>query len=237
MQRPVIRGKGFGVTTIALTGGIASGKTTIARRLRELGAEILDADAFARIAVQPGSPGLAALQERYGDRVLLEDGGLDRAALADIIFSDGRERERVNEILHPEIRRLTGERLAAIRRDDPGAIIVHDIPLLVEARHNYDYDEIWVVDCPAELRIERLIEGRGMDPGEARRRVEAQADDDARRALADVLIDSTQPMAEMLAEVDALWERVSRESHSNDDEEHYDGSPRRGEESEGELAE
>ncbi|MDO5051518.1 MAG: dephospho-CoA kinase [Pseudoclavibacter sp.] len=225
------------MTTIALTGGIASGKTTIARRLRELGAEILDADAFARRAVEPGGRGLRALVERYGERILLADGTLDRAALAEIIFGDARERECVNEILHPEIRRLTAERLAAIRQDDPEAIVVHDIPLLVEAHHNYDYDEIWVVDSPAELRIARLVEERGMDPAEARRRVEAQVSDEERRAFADVLIDSTQPLEQMLAEVDQLWARVARESLREGEEEHYDGTPRRGEESEGELAE
>lgn len=196
------------MTTIALTGGIASGKSTIANRLRELGAEILDADAFAREAVRPGTPGLARLVERYGDDLLLEDGTLDRPKLAAIIFGDEQEREAVNGILHPEIRRLTAERLEAIRADDPEAIVVHDIPLLVEARHNYDYDEIWVAEAPAEVRIQRLVESRDMPEDEARARVEAQAGDDERRALADVLIDTTGTIEETLARVEEEFARV-----------------------------
>lgn len=196
------------MTTIALTGGIASGKSTIAAHLRELGAHILDADAFARRAVEPGSKGLSLLVERYGDSILTEDGSLNRQALADIIFNDEAEREAVNQILHPEIRRMTGEELEAIRADEPDAIIVHDIPLLVEARHNYDYDEIWVAEAPAELRIERLVEGRGMSVEDATARVKAQVDDAARRALADVLIDTSNTIESTLARVEEEWARI-----------------------------
>lgn len=211
------------MTTIALTGGIASGKSTIANRLRELGAEILDADAFAREAVQPGTSGLARLVERYGDDLLLEDGTLDRPKLAAIIFGDAQEREAVNGILHPEIRRITAERLEAIRADDPEAIVVHDIPLLVEARHNYDYDEIWVAEAPAEVRIQRLVESRDMPEDEARARVEAQAGDDERRALADVLIDTTGSIEETLARVEEEFARVQAGEAAEASEISYDG--------------
>lgn len=196
------------MTTIALTGGIASGKSTIAAHLRELGAHILDADAFARLAVAPGSKGLAQLVDRYGETILADDGTLDRKALADIIFNDEAEREAVNEILHPEIRRMTGEELAAIRADDPDAIIVHDIPLLVEARHNYDYDEIWVAEAPAEIRIQRLVDERGMSVADATARVKAQVDDAERRTLADVLIDTSDTIDATLARVNEEWARI-----------------------------
>lgn len=215
------------MTTIALTGGIASGKSTIASRLRELGAEILDADAFARLAVEPGTPGLRMLRERFGDAVANPDGTLDRAALADIIFRDPKEREAVNEILHPEIRRLTSLRLEAIRADDPSAIVVHDIPLLVEARHNYDYDEIWVAEAPAEVRVRRLMEDRDMDEAEARARVEAQASDEERRALADVLIDTTGTMEETLTRVEEEWARLQAGEAASAPEISYDAAPAR----------
>lgn len=210
------------MTTIALTGGIASGKSTIAARLRELGAEILDADAFARLAVEPGMPGLQGLRERFGDGILAADGTLDRPKLAGIIFSDEHEREAVNGILHPEIRRLTAERLEAIRAEDPEAVIVHDIPLLVEARHNYDYDEIWVAEAPAEERVRRLVEERGMPESEARARVSAQAGDEERRALADVLIDTSGTIPETIEQVEGEWRRVVGERADADPDVHYD---------------
>lgn len=214
------------MTTIALTGGIASGKSTIAARLRELGAEILDADAFAREAVAPGSRGLQLVRERFGDGVIAPDGTLERAKLAEIIFHDAKEREALNGILHPEIRRLTSERLEAIRADDPEALVVHDIPLLVEARHNYDYDEIWVAEAPAEVRIRRLMEDRQMDAEEARARVEAQAGDDERRALADVLIDTTGTMEETLERVEEEWTRLQAGEAASAPEVSYDaGAP------------
>lgn len=197
------------MTTIALTGGIASGKTTIAVRLRELGAVILDADQFARAAVEAGTPALRAIRAHFGDGVILADGGLDRVALGAIVFADAERREVLNGIVHPEVARLTNEAKATARADDPEAIIVHDIPLLLEARHNYDYDEIWVADAPADVRLERLIEDRGLDRAEAQRRIAAQATDDERRRIADVLFDTTAPLGETLDQVDREWARVS----------------------------
>lgn len=203
------------MTTIALTGGIASGKSTISERLRELGAVVLDADRFARDAVEPGTRGLQKIREHFGERVIRPDGTLDRAALAAIVFHDEDERKVLNDITHPEIARLTNERKAAIRAEDPEAVIVHDIALLAEGRFNYDYDEIWVADAPASERLRRLVEERGMDAVEARGRIEAQVSDDERRAIADVIIDTAVPLAETLAQVDDLWAQLDR--HSVDD--------------------
>lgn len=210
------------MTTIALTGGIASGKTTIAMRLRELGAVVLDADAFARQAVEPGTPGLRAVKERFGDAVIAPDGTLDRAALGAIIFADADEREALGGILHPEIRRLTDDAKRAARADDPEAIVVHDIPLLLESRHNYDYDEIWVADAPAEVRLERLVADRALDRVEAQRRIDAQVSDDERRRIADVLFDTTASIGETLEQLDREWARIRGARASDDDNEHYD---------------
>lgn len=208
------------MTTIALTGGIASGKTTIAVRLRELGAVILDADQFARAAVERGTPALRAIRAHFGDGVIHPDGTLDRPALGAIVFADAEQREALNGMVHPEVARLTNEAKAAARADDPEAIIVHDIPLLLEARHNYDYDEIWVADAPAEVRIERLIEDRDLERGEAERRVAAQATDQERRRIADVLFDTTAPLGDTLDQVDREWARV-RAVRLDDDDERY----------------
>lgn len=197
------------MTSIALTGGIASGKTTIATRLRELGAVVLDADHFAREAVKPGMPALRGIREHFGEAAILPDGTLDRAAIGAIIFADAAQREVLNGIVHPEIRRLTEEAKAAARADDPDAIIVHDIPLLVESTSNYDYDEIWVADAPADVRLQRLVEDRQLDVEEAQRRIDAQASDEERRRIADVLFDTTSGLDETIEQVEREWARVS----------------------------
>lgn len=197
------------MTTIALTGGIASGKTTIADRLRELGAVVLDADRFARAAVEPGSRALDAIRARFGERALLDDGSLDRARLGAIVFADATEREALNAIVHPEVRRLTDDARSAALASDPGAVIVHDIPLLLETSRTFDYDEIWVADAPAAVRLERLVAGRGLDRVEAQRRIDAQAGDDERRRIADVVFDTAAPLHETLAHVDREWRRVA----------------------------
>lgn len=210
------------MTTIALTGGIASGKSTIARRLAQLGAVVLDADRFARQAVEPGTQGLRDIREHFGQRVIADDGTLDRAALAAIVFDDPAEREVLNGIVHPEVRRLTELAKQAARADDPDAIIVHDIPLLVEARTNYDYDVIWVADAPAELRLERLVADRGVSREEAQRRIDAQASDAERRRIADVLIDTTVPLVQTHAEIDRLWaELLARRSQDASEQRSY----------------
>ncbi|NYF13705.1 dephospho-CoA kinase [Pseudoclavibacter sp. JAI123] len=200
------------MVTIALTGGIGSGKTTIANRLAELGGVILDADVFAREAVAVGSPALRQIVARFGQQVLLADGTLDRPALGALVFGDDEARGALNDIVHPEVRRLTGERLDEVLADDPAALVVHVIPLLVESTSNYDYEEIWVADAPANVREERLVEGRGMTPEDAQARIASQASDDERRRIADVLIDTSAPLDETLDQVDAEWRRLTAAS-------------------------
>ena len=190
---------------IALTGGIASGKSTVAARLEDLGAVVVDADLLAREAVQPGSPGLQAVVGEFGDAVLTQEGALDRPALGAIVFADSSARHRLNSIVHPEVERLSHARFAAAFDADPDAVVVYDVPLLAEARGRAEFDAVVVVHAPAEERIRRMIELRGMTAEDAERRVGAQASDAERIAMADHLIDSSGTLGETLSAVDALW--------------------------------
>ena len=194
---------------IVLTGGIASGKSTIGRRLEALGATRIDADQLAREAVEQGSSGLAGVVARFGEGILLPDGTLDRAALGAIVFADPAALAELNGIVHPEIARLYEARLAAVRASEPDGIVVYEVPLLVEGGKTEGWDLIVVADAPAETRVARMVTLRGMDEGEARRRIANQASDEERLAVADVVIDTSGTEAETLEQVDRLWERLT----------------------------
>lgn len=196
---------------IGLTGGIAAGKSVAARRLAELGAVVIDSDVLAREAVAPGSVGLDAVVEEFGSGVLAGDGALDRAALASIVFADDAARARLDGIVHPIVRRLSAEREAAAAVTDHGAVIVHDIPLLVETGQADAFHVLVVVHTPAVLRVERLVRLRGMDRSEAEARVAAQASDDERLAVADVVLDGAGSDDDLRAQVDDLWDRLAVE--------------------------
>ncbi|MBB4682932.1 dephospho-CoA kinase [Amycolatopsis jiangsuensis] len=187
---------------VGLTGGIGSGKSTVANRLAEHGAVVVDSDRIAREVVEPGTPGLAALTAAFGPDVLAADGSLDRAALAARAFADEESRRRLNGILHPLIGQRTGELMAAAAED---AVLVHDVPLLVENDLAPAYHLVVVVDAPVEVRVRRLIEVRGMTEDDARARIRSQAAEEQRRAVADVWLDNGGPRDVVLAEVDALW--------------------------------
>jgi len=193
---------------IGLTGGIASGKSVALRRFAERGAVVVDHDLLAREAVAPGSVGLDQVVEAFGAPVLGPDGALDRAALADVVFADDDARERLNAIVHPEVRRLSAERDAQAGAAEDGAVVVHDIPLLVEVGLADSFHLVVVVDAPVELRVRRLVDGRGLSEPDARARIAAQVDDETRLAAADVVLDGTGTEAELRAQVDALWERL-----------------------------
>lgn len=193
---------------VALSGGIASGKSTIARRLSELGAVHIDADALAREAVAPGSQGLRAIRARFGDGVIAADGSLDRPALGQLVFSDADRLAALNGIVHPEVRRLAQERLDEIERADPRAVVIYDVPLLVEAGVDLPWDLVVIAEAPAEVRRQRMVELRGMSPEEAERRIANQASDDERRAVADVVVDTGGSLERTLEQTDALWERL-----------------------------
>ncbi|AEE45979.1 dephospho-CoA kinase [Cellulomonas fimi] len=196
---------------IGLTGGIAAGKSVAARRLRELGAVVIDSDELAREAVAPGSPGLDAVVDEFGEGVVAADGTLDRAALASVVFADAGARARLDAIVHPVVRRLAAEREAAAAVLDHGAVVVHDIPLLVETGQADAFHVLVVVHAPAVLRVERLVRLRGMTREDAEARVAAQAADDARLAVADVVLDGTGSDADLRAQVDDLWDRLAVE--------------------------
>ena len=188
-----------------MTGGIAAGKSVVAARLAELGAVVIDHDVLAREVVGPGSPGLSAVVEAFGTGVLTALGTLDRSALGRIVFSDPSARAVLNGIVHPLVMRAAAEREAAAREHHD--VVVHDIPLLVETGQAGHFDELVVVDAPAELRVQRLVAGRGMPATEAWRRLAAQADDEARLEVADVVLDGSGTVPELNAQVDALWAR------------------------------
>lgn len=187
---------------VGLTGGIGSGKSAVSARLAEHGAVIIDADALARDVVARGTAGLAAVVEAFGPGVLRPDGSLDREGLGRIVFADPAARRRLEGITHPLIREETARRFSSLPAD---AIVVHDIPLLVEAGMAGGYDVVVVVEAPRELRLQRL-EARGLPRAQAEARMANQADDAARRAVADVVLDNSGTLADLHAQVDALWQ-------------------------------
>ncbi|WFE42726.1 dephospho-CoA kinase [Micromonospora sp. WMMD998] len=187
---------------VGLTGGIGSGKSAVASRLAALGAVVVDSDRIAREVVAPGTEGLAEVVAAFSDRVLGPDGALDRAALGAVVFGDGTARRRLETITHPRVRARAAELVAAAPAD---AVVVNDVPLLVEVGLAPTYHLVLVVQTAAPTRLARLSRDRGMDPAEARRRIAAQADDAARRAVADVLLTNDGPLADLHGAVDALW--------------------------------
>lgn len=193
---------------IGLTGGIASGKTVVARRLEELGATRVDADQLARDVVAVGTPGLAAITERFGVDVVAADGTLDRAALGAVIFRDPDARLALNAITHPAIRELSSRLFAEASDRDPNAVVVYDVPLLAEALRDPGYhrfDLVVVVDASTEIRVRRLVQLRGLTREEALHRLNSQATDTERLAIADVVIDSNGTLEETIEQADALW--------------------------------
>jgi dephospho-CoA kinase len=192
------------VLRVGLTGGIGSGKSTVARRLAALGAVLVDSDVLAREAVAPGTEGLAAIAAAFGSTVLGPGGALDRAALAAVVFGDPQARARLNAIVHPRVRARTEELIAVAA---PDAVVVQDVPLLVETRSPAEFALVVVVHADAEVRVRRLVAARGMAEADARARIAAQASDDARRAAADVWLDNDGTPAALAAAVDELWHR------------------------------
>jgi dephospho-CoA kinase len=185
-----------------LTGGIGAGKSTVAERLAELGATIIDADQVAREVVEPGTPGIAAVVEAFGPAVQLDDGRLDRSALGRIVFANPAQLARLNAIVHPLIAERTSTLIAAAR---PDAVLVHDVPLLVENQLATQYELVIVVHADPNERLRRLVEDRGMSADDALARIRAQAGDGERRAVADLWIDNSGPREATLAQVDAVW--------------------------------
>lgn len=194
---------------IALTGGIASGKSTIAARLAEHGATVIDADAIVREVQQPGSPVLEAIAEAFGENMIAADGSLDRAALGARVFGDDEALQRLNAIVHPAVRVESQRRFDAAFSADPAAVVVYDVPLLLEARVEDPWDLVVVADAPADVRVQRMMRLRGMSEDDARRRIGAQVSDEERRAIADVVVDTSETVEHTLEQVDALWRSLT----------------------------
>jgi dephospho-CoA kinase len=194
---------------IALTGGIASGKSTVARRWQEHGAVVVDADALAREVVEPGSAVLEHIAQHFGAEVIAEDGSLDRTALGAMIFRDSGARAALNAITHPAIGRLAQRRIDQAFRDDADAIIVYDIPLLVESAQSLDrYTLVVTVEANPEVRVQRLVEHRAMTRSEAEGRVASQVKSHERRAIADFVIETNASLADTERRADEVWSLV-----------------------------
>jgi dephospho-CoA kinase len=194
------------VLRIGLTGGIGSGKSTVSALLAARGAVVIDADRIAREVVEPGTPGLAAVVEAFGADVLRADGSLDRPALAAIVFGDAESRKRLDGIVHPLVRSRAAELAAAAPED---AVVVHDVPLLVETGQTGSYDVVLVVRADPEVRVQRLLQ-RGLPEDDARARIAAQASDEQRSAVADVVLDNDGSPDELADQVNRFWaERVA----------------------------
>ncbi len=188
---------------VGLTGGIGSGKSTVAQRFRDLGAVVIDADLLSRAVVEPGSSGLAAIHARFGDAVLTPDGALDRAALGALVFADGQARKDLEAITHP----LIGARTRSLMESAaPEAIVVHEVPLLAELGMSAAYHLTVAVGVHDELRVARLTGARGFSEADARARIATQASDEQRRAAADAWLDNNGTVQALRARVDALWQ-------------------------------
>lgn len=187
---------------VGLTGGIGSGKSEVTRRLAALGAYVVDADVLAREVVEPGTPGLAAVAAEFGAEVLRPDGSLDRDRLGAIVFADPAARARLNAIVHPLVGAATAQRFAAAPAD---AIVVHDVPLLVEVGLAAAYDVVIVVAATPETQGSRLVRARGMSADEARSRIAAQAPLADKLAVADFVITNDGSLDDLDRQVQAVW--------------------------------
>ncbi|MBH0009326.1 dephospho-CoA kinase [Salinibacterium sp. SWN1162] len=196
---------------IALTGGIASGKSTVAACWHKHGAVIVDADLLARQVVEPGSPALDAIAQRFGQKVLQDDGSLDRKILGEQIFGDAAAREALNAITHPAIGALAQQRFDDAEAHDPNVLVVYDIPLLVESGQSLSrFAAVVTVEADDDRRVQRLMEHRGMRRDEAERRVASQATGEQRRAVADFVIDSGDELEDTVSRADEVWRQLSR---------------------------
>lgn len=197
------------VPLLALTGGIASGKSTISGFLAAKGAVVVDADAIVREVQAPGTPVLDGIAAEFGPEVLRADGSLDRAALGARVFGQPDRLAALNALVHPAVRAESVRRFRAALDADPEAVVVYDVPLLAEARAGDEWDLVVVAHAPAAVRVRRLVETRGMSEDDARARIASQVSDDERLALADVVIDTAADLDATRRQVDELWARVT----------------------------
>jgi len=197
------------VYLVGLTGGIAAGKSAVAARWVELGAVEIDADVLAREAVAEGTQGLREVIGEFGSDVLLPNGTLDRAALAAVVFNDPTKRERLEAIVHPRVRMLAEQRFEQLPKE---SIVVYTVPLLVEAGVSLPFDKVVTVEAPEHVRIDRLIETRGLSQAEAVARIKNQTSPTERANRADAILNSNQSLQLLLKDAEALWKQIVREA-------------------------
>jgi dephospho-CoA kinase len=191
---------------VGLTGGIASGKSTVSAILADLGAVVIDADALAREVVGRGTPGLEAVVDAFGPGLLTPDGDLDRPAMGALVFADPEARKRLESIIHP----LVHQRSAELEAEAPAdAVVVHDIPLLAEVGRAGSFDAVVVVDAPTELQVSRMVEDRGWSREEAESRIAAQASREDRLAIATHVVDNTGTLAELRRRVEQVYAELA----------------------------
>jgi len=190
---------------IGLTGGIAAGKSTVAKRWVEHGAIEIDADSLARVVVQRGSEGLKRVVQAFGESVIDDSGELNRKALAKLIFESDEKRLLLNSILHPLIKQLAAEQL---KQFDDNAIVIYNVPLLVEAEVDHDFNLVVTVEAPEDEQVKRLVQTRGLSEPEAKRRIAAQAQPIERAARADRILNSNQDINLLLRDADNLWREI-----------------------------
>lgn len=200
---------------VGLTGNVASGKSSVAEVWTAAGAHVVDADELARQAVRPGSPGLERIREVFGEEVM-DDGGLDRAAMREHVFRDPEARQRLEAIVHPEVARLRGREEARLQERGV-TVVVHDIPLLFEVGLGAEFDMIVLVDAPRELRLQRLVQDRGLDRDQARAMIDAQTPAAVKRGRADVVIDNHGTLTELRESARRVWREVERRAGARED--------------------
>ncbi|WP_344221850.1 dephospho-CoA kinase [Kribbella sancticallisti] len=198
---------------VGLTGGIGSGKSAVSARLGERGAVVIDSDLLAREVVARGTDGLAEVVAVFGDEVLTAEGSLDRPAVGRIVFGDEQARRKLEAIIHPRVRARAAEIEAEAPED---AVVVHDIPLLVETGQADKFDLVLVVDVPPEVQVERLTGARGMAEEEAKARIASQASRDQRLAAADLVVDNSGTLEDLDRRVDEVWAELLRTRSGND---------------------
>jgi dephospho-CoA kinase len=202
------------VLRIGLSGGIGAGKSTVSSTFSDLGGIVVDGDVISREVVEPGTDGLAKLVDAFGEQILSDDGSLNRPALAAIAFSDDEKRQTLNGIVHPLVAERRSELIAAAAHD---AVIVEDIPLLVESGMAPMFPLVVIVNADEDLRVKRLIEHRGFSEQDARARIAAQATEEQRRAVADVWLDNSGSPGELVEQARALWhQRILPFAHNLD---------------------
>ena len=190
---------------VGLTGGVASGKSTVSAILAELGAVVIDADLLAREVVAPGTEGLAAVVEEFGPDGLGPDGGLARPRLGALVFADPERRRALESIIHPRVRARAAEIEAAA---PAGAVVVPDLPRLAETGQAASFEAVVVVDVPVEVQVDRMVRVRGMSEADARARIAAQADRDARLAVATHVVENTGSLDELRARVEEVYRTI-----------------------------